>query len=342
MLLHGCKPGFEEALARELAGLGHSPDDRGRGWLLSNGPAAAETALVEEAAADLCFATFTAAAPAVVAAPSVNALAGALRDWFATAFRTVRVDEAGWPAVFLAAPEVEGLGGRVRVFRDTWLAGMAPRMGRVFRLVRTEDAPPMAPSTGLLAWFTDFNRLHAATRFRGWGQRRMRDDPQAPSRSYLKVEEAFVIMGREPGRGETVTDLGAAPGGWSYAAAQRGAQVTAVDNGPLKAGAAHHPLIEHLKADAFRHRPAGGSCDWLFCDMIEDPRRVLAEILLPWLDQGWCRCFVVNFKVGHADPVALVERLRDPRHGLAARCATLRLRQLHHDREEITAMGERR
>ena len=341
MLLHGCKPGFEEALARELAGMGHAATKRGRGWLLSTGAPAAETALVEDIGADLCFATFTAAAPAWLEAPSVNALTGALRDWFAAAFRTVRVGDAGWPAVFLAAPEVEGLGGRVRVFRDAWLAGMAPRMGRVFRLVRTEDVAPMTPGTGLLAYFTEFNQLHAATRFRGWGQRRMRDDQQAPSRSYLKIEEAFLIMGREPGQGETVTDLGAAPGGWSYAAAQRGAQVTAVDNGPLKAGAANHPLIEHLKADAFKHRPEGEhGCDWLLCDMIEDPRRVLGEILLPWLDHGWCRRFVVNFKVGHGDPVALVERLRDPRHGLAARCAFLRLRQLHHDREEITAMGE--
>ena len=31
---------------------------------------------------------------------------------------------------------------------------------------------------------------------------------QAPSRSYLKVEEAYVVLGREPQPGETVCDLG--------------------------------------------------------------------------------------------------------------------------------------
>ena len=44
-------------------------------------------------------------------------------------------------------------------------------------------------------------------------------------------------MGLEPMPGERVCDLGAAPGGWSYSAAKRGASVVAVDNGPLKGGA---------------------------------------------------------------------------------------------------------
>src|SRR5690606_25054254 len=104
------------------------------------------------------------------------------------------------------------------------------------------------------------------------GQRRMADDSLAPSRSYLKVEEAYVVLGREPAAGETVVDLGAAPGGWSYSAAKRGAQVIAVDNGPLKGGALDHPRIEHRREDAFGFRPPGGRAfDWLFCDLVEDP-----------------------------------------------------------------------
>ena len=53
----------------------------------------------------------------------------------------------------------------------------------------------------------------------------MADNPAAPSRSYLKIEEAYGILGREPAQGETVADLGAAPGGWSFSAAKRGAKV---------------------------------------------------------------------------------------------------------------------
>ena len=141
---------------------------------------------------------------------------------------------------------------------------------------------------------------------------------------------------------ETVVDLGAAPGGWSFSAAEKGALVQAVDNGPLKGGAKEHPGIRHVQEDAFRYRPPASGTDWLFCDMIESPRRVLDEILLPWIDRSWCRRFVVNLKVGKTDPVALLRRLLDggdPR-SLAARCRVLRIRQLFHDREEITCVGE--
>ena len=70
----------------------------------------------------------------------------------------------------------------------------------------------------------DFDRAFASTEAFFNGQRRMADDPLAPSRSYLKAEEAYLILGQEPAAGETVADLGAAPGGWSYSAARRGAR----------------------------------------------------------------------------------------------------------------------
>jgi 23S rRNA (cytidine2498-2'-O)-methyltransferase len=104
----------------------------------------------------------------------------------------------------------------------------------------------------------------------------MADDSLAPSRSYLKVEEAYIVLGREPVAGETVVDLGAAPGGWSYSAAKRGARVIAVDNGPLKGGALDHPLIEHRREDAFHFQPPTGEViGWLFCDLVEEPHHVM-------------------------------------------------------------------
>ena len=38
------------------------------------------------------------------------------------------------------------------------------------------------------------------------------------------AEEAFVVLRQEPAADESVCDLGAAPGGWSYSAAKRGAR----------------------------------------------------------------------------------------------------------------------
>jgi 23S rRNA (cytidine2498-2'-O)-methyltransferase len=157
------------------------------------------------------------------------------------------------------------------------------------------------------------------------------------------VEEAYIVLGREPQPAETVCDLGAAPGGWSYSAAKRGAHVTAIDNGPLKGGALGHPLITHRTEDAFKFAPAtGGTFDWLFCDLVEEPHHVLQNIVAPWLAHGWCRRFVINLKFGHVDPLGLLAELRAPGSPLATHATNLRIRHLYHDREEFTVVGETR
>lgn len=167
----------------------------------------------------------------------------------------------------------------------------------------------------------------------------MRDDPRAPSRSYLKCEEAYRVLGREPSVGERVADLGAAPGGWSYSAAKRGARVVAVDHGALKGTAAEHPDIVYANGDAFLFRPERGErFDWLLCDMVESPTRVLAQIE-KWVINRWCRWFVVNLKCGRADPVAMVESLYDTSGPVRKHCDRLFCRELFHDRDEITMVG---
>ena len=126
----------------------------------------------------------------------------------------------------------------------------------------------------------------------------MADDPFAPSRSYLKTEEAFAVCGIEPKDGETVVDLGAAPGGWSYSAAKRGGFVTAIDNGPMKGGAKDHPNIQHYRDDAFKFKPKEGeNFDWLLCDLVEEPHHVM-RMIRQWFENGWCKQFVINFKFG--------------------------------------------
>jgi 23S rRNA (cytidine2498-2'-O)-methyltransferase len=170
----------------------------------------------------------------------------------------------------------------------------------------------------------------------------MADDDLAPSRSYLKVEEAYGVLGREPRAGETVCDLGAAPGGWSYSAAKRGARVVAIDNGPLKGGALGHPQIDHRCEDAFKFAPDAVSretFDWLFCDLVEEPHHVLQHIVAPWLAHGWCRRFVINLKLGRVDAVALLRELRAPDSPFTAHAPGTRIRHLYHDREELTLVG---
>ncbi len=315
--LHVAQPGYEAFLAKELSG---GCERSGPGWVLG-----------EEAPGELCFAHLSLLAPTELSGKSVNALAWAAADLFTESARTERF-EGPWPFVVEEAG-VPGLARRAKAVEEECFERIRSRMSRVAKLA-VRGRPACGRARGLFVFLTDFDRVLASREARAWGQRRMADDPQAPSRSYLKAEEAYAVLGREPAAGETVVDLGAAPGGWSYSAARRGALVTAVDNGPMKAGGLH-PGIVHRPQDAFKFAP-DKPVDWLFCDMVEDPERI-ADLVERWLERGWCRRFVVNLKFGRADPLALLRRVER----LRARCASLRVRHLFHDREELTIVGER-
>ncbi len=331
-MLLTCQMGYEKLLARELAATGVGAAEQGSGWVRAERAEAFET---------LAFAHLTLRTPIELRGESVNALAQRVAEWFLASLRGERI-ETLWPAVWLGPHETVGLGRRITSVEAAFSELLKKKLARVAKLM-TPDLPRGVGSVrGLFVFFADFGRVLVAREAYGHGQRRMADDELAPSRSYLKIEEAYAVLGREPGEGETVCDLGAAPGGWSYSAAKRGARVVAIDNGPLKGGALNHPRIEHRREDAFKFvPPAGAPFDWLFCDMVEDPHLVLRQIVEPWLAHGWCRHFVVNLKFGRVDPVGLLAELWTDSSPLAKHGTNLRIRHLYHDREEFTLVGER-
>ncbi len=334
-MLCRCQPAFEDLLALELAAHGWRELARGSGWVRAESDRG-ESAPVPE----LCFAQVAMPGAVELSGASVNQLAGGLADWFLTALKGERI-EAPWPCLVNAAAGLEGLGRRAdgveKAFRET----LKKRLSRVAKLAVDEAPRGPGAARGLFVYFTDFGQAWVSRDAVFGGQRRMADDAQAPSRSYLKVEEAYVVLGREPAAGETVVDLGAAPGGWSYSAAKRGAQVIAIDNGPLKGGALDHPLIDHRREDAFAYAPAQGEVvDWLFCDLVEDPNHVMHNLIAPWLVNGWCRHFVVILKLGRVNPMAMLREVLGPESPFVNYTARLRVRHLYHDREEITLVGE--
>jgi 23S rRNA (cytidine2498-2'-O)-methyltransferase len=277
-------------------------------------------------------------APVELRGDSVNALAGGVAEFFLSTLRAERI-ESPWPCVWRGPTEVPGLGRRIAGVQAAFMALLAKKLGRVARLAVPDLPRGVARVRGLFVFFPDFGRAFVAREAVSGGQRRMADDPLAPSRSYLKVEEAYGLLGREPATGETVCDLGAAPGGWSYSAAKRGARVVAVDNGPLKGGALGNPGIDHRCADAFGFRPERGEVfDWLFCDLVEDPHHVLRNIAAPWLEGRWCRRFIINLKFGWVDPLKLLREVEAVFSRPGVRHA---VRHLYHDREEFTIVGER-
>ncbi len=128
-----------------------------------------------------------------------------------------------------------------------------------------------------------------------------------PSRAYLKLWEACMRLGAWPLPGETCLDLGASPGGWTFAIASLGALVTAVDRAPLGPGIAAMPGVSFRQESAFGIDPASGPVvDWLFSDIIAYPSRLLT-LVSAWIDSGRARRIICTLKFQGATDHAAAE-----------------------------------
>lgn len=213
-------------------------------------------------------------------------------------------------------------------------------MSRLEKLLRKTAPLSLEPVEGFFAYFSDFNQVFVASSAVIGACQRMHMDKNAPSRSYLKVEEAYNLLDCQPQANEQVVDLGAAPGGWTYSALRRKAKVIAIDNARLNKTIATHPNVIQLKEDALKFNPGEKlNVDWLFCDITAKPEIIL-PVIHKWLKHGWCRKFIVNLKIGRCDPLEIIKKINDPDTGLIGYCSLLKIRQLYHDRQEITLVGK--
>ncbi|GAB2785053.1 23S rRNA (cytidine(2498)-2'-O)-methyltransferase RlmM [Halomonas shantousis] len=172
---------------------------------------------------------------------------------------------------------------------------------------------------------------------------RLRFPRSAPSRSTLKLEEAwhmFIPSEEWPERlhdGMQAADLGAAPGGWTYQLVRKGMYVYAIDNGPMNSELMASGQVEHLREDGFVWEPPA-RLDWLVCDIVDKPMRVV-DMMERWLVRRWCRSAIFNLKL------PMKQRWQEVDRCLARLTASLeaahvraeiRCRHLYHDREEVT------
>ena len=151
-----------------------------------------------------------------------------------------------------------------------------------------------------------------------------------PSRAYLKLWEACTRLGEWPVAGQRCMDLGATPGGWTWAIAQLGAQVTAVDRAPLDAAVAAMPGVVFRQGSAFTVVPE--AVDWLFSDVIAYPSPLL-EMVRNWVGSGLAARIVCTIKLqGETD------------HGAADAFAAIeggRVFHLFHNKHELTFAWKR-
>lgn len=173
---------------------------------------------------------------------------------------------------------------------------------------------------------------------------RLKFPAKAPSRSTLKLDEAFQVFidkeehAKRLAPGLHAVDLGACPGGWTYQLVSRGMFVQAVDNGAMDDELMETGQVSYFAADGFKYEPKKKNVYWLVCDMIEQPQRV-AKLMANWVAQEWCVEAIFNLKLpmkrryeslGEAfDIIAQVMSENAHKYEIQAK-------HLYHDREEIT------
>jgi 23S rRNA (cytidine2498-2'-O)-methyltransferase len=148
-----------------------------------------------------------------------------------------------------------------------------------------------------------------------------------PSRAYLKLWEALVRIDQRPGPADTVLDLGASPGGWTFLLAKTGARVIAVDKAPLAANVASMRNVTWHEGSAFALEPAEvPGVTWLFSDIICYPDRLL-RLVQKWRAAGVTNMVCTIKLQGDTDYAAIDAFKAEP---------GAQVFHLHQNRHELT------
>ncbi|WDE06902.1 23S rRNA (cytidine(2498)-2'-O)-methyltransferase RlmM [Thalassomonas viridans] len=173
---------------------------------------------------------------------------------------------------------------------------------------------------------------------------RLKFPSQSPSRSTLKLDEAFLYFIPKDEwetrltSGMKAVDLGSAPGGWTYQLVRRGMMVSAVDNGPMAESIMETGQVKHYTMDGFKFTPAKQNVYWLVCDMVEKPQRV-AWLMAQWLLKGYCKEAMFNLKLPMKGRYQeITKNLQSIKDLFAENQVKYELyaKHLYYDREEVT------
>ena len=238
----------------------------------------------------------------------------------------------------IAAPSVGAAANALRVMQRNWSAyavGHHRRMALITDRLPPVKAAPLvfpapAPGSHLGAWtLLDADRLLASptksSPFPNGECRFVEDRIGPPNRAYLKLWEACVRLGAWPAPGERCLDLGASPGGWTWALAQLGATVTAVDKAPLDPAVAALPNVTCRQDSAFGLTPE--PTDWLCSDIIAYPDRLLA-LVHRWIDAGAAKRIICTIKFQGPTDHAAAEAFAAIPGGFVA--------HMYHNKHELT------
>jgi 23S rRNA (cytidine2498-2'-O)-methyltransferase len=207
----------------------------------------------------------------------------------------------------------------------------------VARSGRDQVVSLVLTATGIVIGFN--SRENALSDWPG-GQVRLARPKGQISRSEFKLEELF----REypvtlPEHGHAL-DLGASPGGWTRILRQHGLQVWSVDPADLHLTLASDPEVHHIRSTA---GPFLATTDLTFDVVVNDMR------MAPELSSQLMLDAARTLRVGGMIIVTLKLTPHHPVEAIDRALTALRrwydidlVRQLHHNRHEVTIVGTRR
>ncbi|RXJ72525.1 23S rRNA (cytidine(2498)-2'-O)-methyltransferase RlmM [Veronia nyctiphanis] len=176
------------------------------------------------------------------------------------------------------------------------------------------------------------------------GIHRLKFPSDSPSRSTLKLEEAFHAFipkdewDERLAPGMWAVDLGACPGGWTYQLVKRSMFVHAIDNGLMADSLMETGQVKHHAVDGFKFEPPRKNVTWLVCDMVEKPSRV-AQLMGQWIIDRWAKEAIFNLKLPMNRRYEEVkEDIENLKHFLIENGVKfdIQAKHLYHDREEVT------
>ncbi|MBM3472095.1 MAG: hypothetical protein FJX75_02325 [Armatimonadetes bacterium] len=157
------------------------------------------------------------------------------------------------------------------------------------------------------------------------------------NRAEKKLREALQVFGLTVTPGMRALDLGAAPGGWSKALAEEGAEVLAVDPADLDPEVASLPNVTHFRGHSqdLLSLPDLGRFALLTNDMNLDPAESAAIVLplIPLLEPGGAVVMTVKFMTPRRE-----EHVRDALRVLGPHFEVHRQKRLPHNAKETTLL----
>lgn len=165
----------------------------------------------------------------------------------------------------------------------------------------------------------------------------------APSRAYLKIEEAIRLFELDFKSGETVVEVGSAPGGASFAMLERGLRVFGIDPGEMHESIRKHASFKHLKTPVSQvdEKSLPEMAHWLVLDMNVAPQAALSAITpLVLRYRATLKGLVLTLKLNESEFVRDIESFKTKISTLGFK-QTIRTRQLPSNRQEFALVALR-